>query len=124
VHQSLRIVSLIGIALIPLLASSQSTTGVRTREDFAGSVSVLNKGAPRTLKLNYKTWFIREGKSLDLGGGSSLVVEVASGAVMAIIDGQKHPKQFGEFFVVPASHKLQIVTTNRSAILHTLQLGQ
>jgi hypothetical protein len=124
VHQSLRIISMIGITLIPLLASSQSTTGVRTREDFAGSVSVLNKGVSQALRLNYKTWFIREGKSVDLPAGGSLVVEVASGAVTAIIDGQKHPKQFGEFFVVPAGHKLQIVTTNRSAILHTLELGK
>jgi hypothetical protein len=123
VHQSLRIVSMIGITFIPLLAASQSTTGVRSRDDFAGSVSISNKGASQALKINYKTWFIREGKSLDLGGGGSLVVEVASGAVTAVIDGQKHPKQFGEFFVIPAGHKLQIVTTNRSAILHTLELG-
>jgi hypothetical protein len=123
-HSSLRIISMIGIALIPQLASSQSTTGVRTRDDFAGNVSVLNKGASLALKVNYKTWFIREGKSLELGGGGNLVIEVASGAVTAIIDGQKHPKQFGEFFVVPAGHKLQIVTTNRSAILHTLELGR
>jgi hypothetical protein len=123
-HQSLRIASLIGITLIPLIAASQSTSGVRSRNDFAGDVSVLNKGASQTLKVNYKTWFIREGKSLDLGGGGSLVVEVASGAVTAIIDGQKHAKQFGEFLVIPAGHKLQIVTTNRSAILHTLELGR
>jgi hypothetical protein len=123
-HQSLRIASLIGMTLIPLLAASQLTTGVRAREDFAGNVSVLDKGAAQALKLNYKTWFIREGKSLDLAAGGSLVVEVASGAVTAIIDGQKHAKQFGEFFVIPAGHKLQIVTTNRSAILHTLELGR
>jgi hypothetical protein len=124
VHQSLRIVSIMSITLIPLWATSQSTTGARTREDFAGSVSVSNRGASQPLKLNYKTWFIREGKSLDLGGSGSVIVEVASGAVTAIIDGQKHPKQFGEFFVVPAGHKLQLVTTTRSAILHTLELGR
>lgn len=123
-HLSLRIASLIGIVLVPSLAASQSGTEVRTREDFAGSLSLRSTGSAQAVKLNYKTWFIREGKSLDLAsGGSNLIVEVASGAVTAIIDGQKHAKQFGEFFVVPAGHKLQIVTTNRSAILHTLELG-
>jgi hypothetical protein len=121
--QSLRIISMIGMTLIPLLAGAQPATNVRPREVFTGSVSVLNKGAPQALKVNYKTWFIREGRSLDLPAGGSLVVEVASGAVTAILDGHKQAEQFGEFFVVPAGHKLQLVTANRSALLRTLELG-
>jgi hypothetical protein len=44
---------------------------------------------------------------------------VASGFLTAIVDGQRQPKQFGEFFVVPAGHKLQIVTAG--AVRSSLQ---
>jgi gentisate 1,2-dioxygenase len=127
VQRSLGIVAVVGMTLIPLLAASQSpSSGVHPREGFAGSLAVLNKGKPEAMAVNYRTWMIPPGATIDdlAGGGGNLVVEVASGALTAIIDGRKQAKQFGEFFAVPAGHKLQIVTTNRSAILHTLQLGQ
>jgi quercetin dioxygenase-like cupin family protein len=115
------------LSLMPLLAAAQSTSsGVRAREGFAGNLVVLNKDAPQTVAVKYENWLIPPGATInDLasGAGGNLVVEVASGFVTAVIDGQRQPKQFGEFFVVPAGHRVQIVTADRSAILHTLQLG-
>jgi hypothetical protein len=127
-QRSLGIVAALGLTVMPLLATAQSpSSGARSREGFAGNLEVLSKGTPESVAVGYRTWFIPEGTTFDdLGGGAggNLVVEVASGMLTAVIDGQKQPKQFGEFFVVPAGHKLQIVNTNRSAILHTLQLGR
>ena len=127
-ERSLGIVAVLGLALIPVLAGSQSpSSGARSREGYVGNLEVMSKGAPQSVAVNYRTWFIPQGATVeDLSGGAggNLVVEVASGFLTAIIDGQKQPKQFGEFFVVPAGHKLQIVTTNRSAVVRTLQLGQ
>jgi quercetin dioxygenase-like cupin family protein len=124
----LAVVSAAALSLMPPLAAAQSTSsGVRAREGFAGNLVVLNKGLPQTVAVKYQNWFVPPGATIDDlagGAGGNLVVEVASGFITAIIDGQRQPKQFGEFFVVPAGHKLQIVTTDRSAILHTLQLGQ
>jgi hypothetical protein len=126
-QRSLGIVAALGLIVIPLLAVSQSpSSDARSREVFVGNLKVMSK-APESVAVDYRTWFVPEGTRLDnlaTGAGGNLVVEVASGFLTAIIDGQKQPKQFGEFFVVPAGHTLQIVTTNRSAILHTLQLGQ
>ena len=127
-QRSLGIGAALGLIVIPLLAASQfPSSGARSREGFVGNLEVMSKGAPKSMAVDYRTWFVPEGTTLDdlaSGAGGNLVVEVASGFLTAIIDGQKQPKQFGEFFVVPAGHTLQIVTTNRSAILHTLQLGQ
>jgi hypothetical protein len=127
-QRSLGIVAAIGLTVMPLLAAAQSpSSGARAREGFSGNLVVLNKGVPESVAVNYRTWFIPQGVTVDdlaTGAGGSLVVEVTSGFLTAIIDGQRQPKQFGEFFTVPAGHKLQIVTTNRSAIVHTLQLGQ
>jgi hypothetical protein len=120
------IATVAGISVIPLIAASQSPpSGARSREGFDGSLSVLNKGAPLSVPLTYRTWMIPEGAKVDelAEGGGNLVVEVAAGAITTIIDGQKQARQFGEFFVVSAGHRLQIVTTNRSAILHILRLG-
>jgi quercetin dioxygenase-like cupin family protein len=127
-QRSLGIVAIAGLTLMPLLAVAQSpSSAARAREGFSGNLVVLNKGAPESVAVNYRIWFIPEGATVDdlaSGAGGNLVVEVASGFLTAIVDGQRQPKQFGEFFVVPAGHKLQIVTANRSAILRTLQLGQ
>jgi hypothetical protein len=127
-QRSLGIAAMVGMAVLPLMAASQSPPpGTRSREGFTGNLEVLSKGMPASVAVGYRTWFIPERTTLDDltgGAGGNLVVEVASGMLTAVIDGQKQPKQFGEFFVVPAGHKLQIVTTNRSAILHTLQLGR
>jgi len=127
VQRSLGIIAVVGITVIPLLAACQSSSsGVRSHEGFAGNLAVLNKGTQQSVTVNYRTWLIPPGATIDdlAGGQSNLVVEVASGALTTIIDGRKEARQFGEFFVVPAGHKLQIVTTNHSAILHTLRLGQ
>ena len=118
-RRSLGIAAALGVTVLPLLlAAAQSpSSGVRSREGFAGNLEILSKGAAELVAVDYRTWFIPEGTTFDdLGGGAggNLVVEVASGMLTAVIDGQKQPKQFGEFFVVPAGHKLQIVTTNRS----------
>ena len=126
-HRPLGLIAALCSIAFPLVAASQSpSSGARSREGFSGNLEILSKGTPGSVVVDYRTWFIPEGTTLDdltNGAGGNLVVEVASGMLTAVIDGQKQPKQFGEFFVVPAGHKLQIVTTNRSAILHTLQLG-
>jgi gentisate 1,2-dioxygenase len=125
-RRSLCIIAAVGMAVAALPAASQSPpSGLHAREGFVGTLSVLNKGASESVAVNYRTWFIPEGAKVeDVAGTGNLVVEVASGVVTAVIDGQKQRKQFGEFFVVPAGHKLEIITTNRSAILHALQLGK
>jgi hypothetical protein len=127
-QRSLGIVAAVGMTIMPLLAAAQSpSSGARAREGFSGNLVVLNKGVPESVAVNYRTLLVPEGVTLDdlaSGAGGSLLVEVASGFLTAVIDGQRQPKHFGQFFMVSAGHKLQIVTTNRSAILHILQLGQ
>jgi hypothetical protein len=121
----LGIIALAGMAVIPPMAASESpSSGLHPRVGFSGNVAVLSDGTRQSVAVDYRTWFIPEGSTVDdlAGGGGNLVVEVASGALTVIIDGRKEAKQFGEFFIVPAGRKLQIVTTNRSAILHTLLL--
>jgi len=122
----LGIIAAAGMAAAALPAASQSPpSGLRAREGFVGDLSVLNKGATEAVPVNYRTWFIPQGAKVeDVAGRGTLVVEVASGVVTAVIDGRKQKKQFGEFFVVPAGHKLEIITTNRSAILRALQVGK
>jgi gentisate 1,2-dioxygenase len=117
---------IVAVAGIPLMAAAQApSSGGQSREGFGGSLSVLSKGTSEPVAVAYRTWMLPQGVKIDdfAGGSGNLVVEVAAGVVTTVIDGQRQVRQFGEFFVVPAGRRLQIVTTNRSAILHTLRLG-
>jgi len=65
-QRSLGIVAALGLTVIPLLAASQSPpSGTRSREGFAGNLEVMSKGAPESAAVDYRTWFVPEGTTLD-----------------------------------------------------------
>jgi hypothetical protein len=91
-QRSLGLVAAINLMLTPLWAAAQSTSPeTRAREGFAGNLTVMSNGTPESVAVNYRTWFVPEGATIDdltEGAGGNVVVEVGSGMLTAIINGE------------------------------------
>ena len=68
-QRSLGIVAALGLIVIPLLAASQfPSSGARSREGFVGNLEVMSKGAPKSMAVDYRTWFVPEGHDARRSG--------------------------------------------------------
>jgi quercetin dioxygenase-like cupin family protein len=112
---------------LPVVASPQQLpTGVQSESRFSGDVQLVAKQKPQSVPVTVRVWAMAPGSTIDdlrLGASGSLVVEVQSGELTAVIDGQRQERRLGQFFVIPANQPATVSTSsNRSAVLRTVMV--
>ena len=113
------------VLALPVVASPQQLpSGVRSESRFSGDVQLVAKLKPQSVPVTVRVWAMAPGSTIDdlrLGAPGSLVVEVQSGELTAVIDGQRQGRRLGQFFVIPANQPAAVTTSrDRSAVLRTV----
>jgi hypothetical protein len=109
------------VFLVTLQAQEARTPFTRT-ERFVGDIS-LQRPRPQTVSVGIHQWIVRERQliaALEMPARGTTVVQLRTGRLTTIINGERQSRNEGAFWTVPAGAAMGIVTGDDSAIIQTI----
>lgn len=109
------------VCLVTLQAQDTRTAFTRT-ERFVGQLS-LQRPSAQTVSVGIHQWIFRERQSiaaLDMPARGTTVVQLRTGRLTTIINGERQSRTEGTFWTVPAGATMGVETGDDSAIIQTI----
>ena len=94
-------------------------------ERFAGPVVVSNaSGQTRTVRVAIRTWGIPNRQRVTLPERGHLIVQLLSGDLTTVVNGERRARKEGEFWTVPAGQALQLETARDTVTLSVISIEE
>lgn len=96
------------------------------REHYSGTLSYrTSAGAVKTVRVSLRQWVANgRAKVGRFPQPGFLVVQLSSGKVVTVINGEKRERKLDDFWTVPASAVMRVETGNEQAALEVLAIQE